>query len=52
MTTPSEDMAEIYSFMMTDKKLLKNVINKDSILENKVSYLKKKLILIDENLKF
>ena len=52
MTTPSEDMAEIYSFMMTDKKLLKNVINKDSILENKVSYLKKKLMLIDENLKF
>ena len=52
MTTPSEDMAEIYSFMMTDKKLLKNVINKDSILENKVSYLKKKLMLIAENLKF
>ena len=41
MTTPSEDMAEIYSFMMTDKELLKNVINKDSILKNKVSYLKK-----------
>ena len=52
MTTPSEDMAEIYSFMMTDKKLLKNVINEDSILEKKVSYLKKKQMLIDENLNF
>jgi len=52
MTTPSEDMAEIYSFMIMDKELLKNIVDKDSILKNKVSYLKKRLRQIDDNLKF
>ena len=35
----------------TKLEIARNLL-KDSILENKVSYLKKKLILIDENLKF
>ena len=52
MTTPSEDMAEIYSFIITDNKLLKNKTDKDTILKNKVSYLKNQLLLIDKSLKF
>ena len=52
MTTPSEDMAEIYSFLITDHKLLKNKTDKDTILKNKVSYLKNQLLLIDKSLKF
>jgi hypothetical protein len=52
MTTPSEDMAEIYSFIITGNKLLKNKTDKDTILKNKVSYLKNQLLLIDKSLKF
>ncbi len=52
MTTPSEDMAEIYSYLITDSKLLKNLTDKDKILKNKVSYLKNQLLLIDKSLKF
>ncbi len=37
----SEDMAEIFSFLMTDKINTKNIAEKDSILFNKVEYIKK-----------
>tara|TARA_Y100000590_G_scaffold449049_1_gene586592 strand:- start:644 stop:1381 length:738 start_codon:yes stop_codon:yes gene_type:complete len=52
MTTPSEDMAEIYSFLITNKKLLKKITINDSVLGNKVSYLKQQLLIIDKNLNF
>ena len=37
----SEDMAEVFSFLMTDKINAKNITKKDSILFNKVEYIKK-----------
>ncbi len=37
----SEDMAEVFSFLMTDKIKIKNIAKKDSILLNKIEYIKK-----------
>ena len=36
----SEDMAEVFSFIMTDKLKIKNITNKDSILSNKIEFIK------------
>ena len=36
----SEDMAEVFSFLMTDEIKLKNIANKDSILLNKIEFIK------------
>jgi len=36
----SEDMAEVFSFIMTDKLKIKNIANKDSILSNKIEFIK------------
>ncbi len=49
---PSEDMAEVFSFLMTNKKLVEKIIGNDLILKNKVEYLKKNLKLIDNNFVF
>jgi len=38
---PSEDMAEVFSFLITDKINIENKTKKDSILSNKVEYIKK-----------
>ena len=35
----SEDMAEVFSFIMTDKIKIKNIANKDSILFNKIEFI-------------
>ena len=45
----SEDMAEIFSFMMTDKIKLKKLIKKDKILEKKVIFIKSAISKIDNN---
>ena len=37
----SEDMAEVFSFLMTDKTKIKNIAKRDSILFNKIEYIKK-----------
>ena len=37
----SEDMAEVFSFLMTDKINIENKAKKDSILFNKIEYIKK-----------
>ena len=37
----SEDMAEVFSFLMTDKIKIKNMSKKDSILLNKIKYIEK-----------
>ena len=37
---PSEDMAEVFSFLITDKIKIKNIANKDSILFNKIEFIK------------
>ena len=49
---PSEDMAEIFSFLMTNKELVEKKIENDLILKNKVKYLEKNLKLIDNNFIF
>ena len=49
---PSEDMAEIFSFLMIDRELVEKKIENDLILNNKVKYLKKNLKLIDNNFMF
>ena len=52
MTTPSEDMAETFSFLITDKKRTEEKALKDPILNNKISYIKKNILKIDKNFKF
>ena len=52
MSTESEDMAEIYSFLITDKQIIEKKALNDSILNKKISYIKKKLLKIDKNFKF
>ncbi len=49
---PSEDMAETFSFLMTNKELIKKKIKNDLILNKKVKYLEKTLKLIDNNFTF
>ena len=46
----SEDMAEVFSFLMTDEIKMKNIASKDSILFNKIEFIKNGLQKI-ENLK-
>ena len=47
---PSEDMAEIFSFLMVNKNLIEEKIKNDTILNNKVNFIKTKLSKIDENI--
>ena len=49
-TVPSEDMAEIYSFLMTDKKTIEDKISEDKILGKKVNFIKSNLAKIDKNI--
>ena len=51
MSTASEDMAEIFSFLMTDKKLLE-ISKKDLIINKKISFLKEELLKIDGKFRF
>ena len=37
----SEDMAEVFSFLMTDEIKMENIANEDSILLNKIEFIKK-----------
>ena len=52
MSTASEDMAEIFSFLMTEKKRLENIILDDPILNKKTMFLKNAILKIDNNFKF
>ena len=45
---PSEDMAEIFSFLMTEKEVIENKIKNDEILKNKVNFIKLNLAKIDK----
>jgi len=47
---PSEDMAEIFSFLMTDKNIIKEKIKNDKILSDKVNFIKFSLAKIDKNI--
>ena len=52
MSTASEDMAEIFSFLMTDKSKVNEIILQDNIISKKVSFLKNEILKIDNNFKF
>ena len=52
MSTASEDMAEVFSFLMTDENNIKIKNIKDKILINKISYIKKNILKIDNKFKF
>ena len=47
---PSEDMAEIFSFLMTDKETIEDKIVSDKILNNKVNFIKLNLAKIGKNI--
>ena len=47
---PSEDMAEIFSFLMTNKSKVNEITQKDNILKNKVELIKSGLSKIDNNI--
>ena len=47
---PSEDMAEIFSFLMTNKSKMNEIMQKDNILKNKVNLIKSGLSKIDNNI--
>ena len=47
---PSEDMAEIFSFLITNKSKMSEIIQKDNILKNKVDLIKSGLSKIDNNI--
>ena len=52
MSTASEDMAEVFSFMMTDMDNLSIISQDDSILNNKINFIKSEIQKIDNNFKF
>ena len=47
---PSEDMAEIFSFLIVNKNLIEEKIKNDTILNNKVNFIKTNIFKIDENI--
>ena len=47
---PSEDMAEIFSFLMVNKNLIEEKIKNDTILSNKVNFIKTNIFKIDESI--
>ena len=52
MSTPSEDMAEVFSFIITNKKILKNIALNDPILNKKILFIKKNILKIDKTFNF
>tara|TARA_Y100001936_G_C16028831_1_gene644230 strand:- start:644 stop:1387 length:744 start_codon:yes stop_codon:yes gene_type:complete len=52
MSTASEDMAEVFSFMMTDMEAVKYKVSKDPILNKKILFIKNRLVEIDDKFNF
>jgi len=52
MSTSSEDMAEVFSFLITNKEKIENIALNDNILKKKITYIKKNLLKIDPEFKF
>jgi len=52
MSTPSEDMAEVFSFLITNREKIENIALNDAILKKKITYIKKNLLKIDHEFKF
>ena len=51
-STVSEDMAEVFSYLMSDKKKVEKIIINDSILKKKVLLLKNNILKIDNKFSF
>ena len=51
-STPSEDMAEVFSFIITNKEKLESKSQIDSILNKKILFIKKNILKIDETFNF
>ena len=51
-STASEDMAEVYSHIISDKNIVQLKTNKDPILKKKVEFIKKNIFKIDKNFEF
>ena len=52
MSTASEDMAEVFSFLMIDENKIKNKAEKDLILKKKISFIKNNILKIDNKFNF
>ncbi len=52
MTTAPEDMAEVFSFLIKDKKKLDEKSLKDPILKNKISFIQNNILKISNNFTF
>ena len=52
MSTPSEDMAEVFSFIMTNKEKIEDKALMDPILNKKILFIKKNILKIDKNFNF
>ena len=52
MSTASEDFAEVFSFLITDKKKIENKALTDTILNKKILFIKANILKIDENFNF
>ena len=52
MSTASEDMAEVFSFLIIDKKKIENKALIDTILNKKILFIKTNILKIDENFNF
>ena len=52
MSTASEDMAEVFSFMMTDMEVIINKALKDPILNEKILFIKSRVAQIDGKFNF
>jgi len=52
MSTPSEDMAEVFSFLMINKKMIENRALVDPILNKKILLIKENVLKVHENFNF
>ncbi len=52
MSTPSEDMAEVFSFIITNTEKIEDKALVDPILNKKILFIKKNILKIDENFNF
>ena len=52
MSTASEDMAEVFSFLVYDKKKVDEKSFNDPILKNKTSFFKRNILKINNNFSF
>ena len=52
MSTPSVDMAEVFSFIITNKEKIEDKAKIDPILNKKILFIKKNILKIDESFNF